>query len=120
MMSISYQQAADEVYGAGRVQIDEAAISEIGTAAKGKFELSVDAAVSRIQKFAPLAPEATRDLAALLLIGYLHDCPPADKDAAFRLSGARALLLPFREHRAGKVGTGASSPMSADEMMRKA
>lgn len=119
---IGYQAAADEIFGAGKLAIDEALIASIGDAAKGKFELSVDSAIARVNKHAPDAPENVRSLAVILMLGYLRDCPPNDRAAAFRLSGAQSALTPYRKHRAGIVGREVETPMPAavGEMMRKA
>ena len=64
-------------------------------------------ATEAVTKHAPAAPEATANEAAIRLAAYLFDVPNAAKGDgyanAMRNSGAGAILLPYREHRAGSV-----------------
>ena len=64
-------------------------------------------ATSAVTKHAPLAPDLALNEAAIRLAGYLFDMPNAGRGAgyadALRNSGARAILLPYRTHRAGAV-----------------
>ena len=64
-------------------------------------------AVQTVTRHAPTAPEDVRDEAAVRLAGYLYDQPNAGRGVgyghALRNSGAAALLLPWREHRAGVI-----------------
>ena len=56
-----------------------------------------------VLKYSPGAPDALHDEAAIRVAGYLFDAPSAPNAVAnaMRLSGAAALLLPWRLHRAG-------------------
>ena len=65
-------------------------------------------ATEAVTKHAPGAPDAAQDEAAIRLAGYLFDMPTAARGAGYgdilRNSGALALLLPYRVHRAGPAG----------------
>ena len=56
-------------------------------------------------KYTPGAPEATANEGVVRLAAYLFDQPNAGRGVmyanAMRNSGAAAILLPYREHRAG-------------------
>lgn len=58
-----------------------------------------------VTKHAPDATDAAHNEAAIRLAGYLYDQPNAARSVghadALRNSGARAILLPHRVHRAG-------------------
>ena len=62
-------------------------------------------ATEAVTKHAPDAPDAVHDEAVIRLAGYLFDQPTASRNLAyadsFRNSGAAAILLPYRVHRAG-------------------
>ena len=64
-------------------------------------------ASTAVTKHAPDAPDAVQDEAAVRLAGYLYDQPFASSGNkyknALRNSGAAAILLPYRVHRAGSV-----------------
>ena len=51
-------------------------------------------AESEIEGYAPDAPDDTKDEAAILMVGYLYDAPPVQRNpvTVFTLSGAKALL----------------------------
>ena len=61
-----------------------------------------------ITKHAPAAPDPVQNEAAIRLCGYLFDQPFATGGTTFanagRNSGAWAVLLPYRVHRAGLIG----------------
>ena len=63
------------------------------------------------------APEAIVNEAAIRLAGYLFDQPNAGRGLSFanagRNSGAWAILLPFRVHRAGSTGETISAAQEA-------
>ena len=65
-------------------------------------------AVAVIERYAPDAPDAVKDEAAVRVAGYLLDQPPAPAGdghaAALRNSGAAALVSQWRVRRAGVVG----------------
>ena len=67
-----------------------------------------------ITKHAPAAPDPVQNEAAIRLCGYLFDQPFATRGTTFanagRNSGAWAVLLPYRVHRAGPIG---ASPRSS-------
>lgn len=58
-----------------------------------------------VTKHAPAAPDVAHNEAAIRLAGYLFDQPNAGRGEgyanALRNSGAQAMLLPWRVHRAG-------------------
>ena len=66
-----------------------------------------------IEKHASAAPEQVRDEAIIMLAGYLVDKPfsTAGDEYAHALtnSGVRALLLPWRTHRAGRINASGSA-----------
>ena len=61
-----------------------------------------------VTKHAPDAPDAIQNEAVIRVAGYLFDAPTAARGAGYgdilRNSGALALLLPYRVHRAGTTG----------------
>ena len=61
-----------------------------------------------ITRHAPSAPDPVHNEAAIRLGGYLFDQPTAGRGIgyanALRNSGAAAILLPYRIHRAGSTG----------------
>ena len=63
------------------------------------------------------APEAIVNEAAIRLAGYLFDQPNAGRGLSFanagRNSGAWAILLPFRVHRAGSTGDAVAAAQEA-------
>ena len=63
------------------------------------------------------APEAIVNEAAIRLAGYLFDMPNAGRGLSFanagRNSGAWAILLPFRVHRAGSTGDAVAAAQEA-------
>ena len=72
------------------------------TVAPAEPELSIlhrqlRVAESRIELYATAADDDTKDEAAILMVGYLYDAPPVQRNpaTAFRLSGAQALLAPW-------------------------
>ena len=64
-------------------------------------------ATEAVTKRAPGAPDTAHNEAGIRLAGYLFDQPFAPASArysnALRNSGADAILLPYRKHRAGVV-----------------
>ena len=65
-------------------------------------------ATELVTRHAPDAPDAMHNEAVIRVAGYLFDMPQAARGAGFadvmRNSGAAALLLPWRVHRAGSTG----------------
>ena len=65
-------------------------------------------ATAMVEKHAPNAPEAVQNEAVVRVASYLFDQPNASArqaySSAFRNSGARGLLLPWRVHGLGVVG----------------
>ena len=65
-------------------------------------------AAAAVERYAPGAPEAVKSEAMVRLGGYLYDQPGAARGVgyanAFRNSGCASILLPYRSHRAGRVG----------------
>ena len=63
------------------------------------------------------APEAVVNEAAIRLAGYFYDQPNAGRGLSFanagRNSGAWAILLPFRLHRAGSTGEAVAAAQEA-------
>ena len=67
-------------------------------------------ATAAVTKHVPICPDEISNEAAIRLAGYLFDQPNAGRGAtyanALRNSGAAAILLPYRVHRAGAVRRG--------------
>ena len=67
----------------------------------------LDVGTILVEKEAPDAPEEIQNEAVVLFVGYVFDAPTASPGnryaAAFTNSGARALLLRWRTHRALSV-----------------
>ena len=70
-------------------------------------------ATAAVTRHAPDAPDAIQNEAAVRVAGYLYDAPQSARGAGYadflRNSGALALLLPYRIHRAGSTGAAAAS-----------
>ena len=64
-------------------------------------------ATEAVTRHAPNAPDAVQDEAVIRISGYLFDMPQAARGAGYadvlRNSGASAILLPYRVHRAGST-----------------
>jgi len=92
-----------------RAAASEDAIPDAVTTVIG-FLLPAASAV--VLDYAPHAPDAVHNAAAIRLSGWLYDAEPSDPrvGSALRVSGAQALLSHFREHRAGAVGPAAVAP----------
>lgn len=58
---------------------------------------------AEIIRFAARAPSTAKDEALIRIVGYLYDAPTTAYANAFQNSGAAAMLLPYRVHRAGIV-----------------
>ena len=67
-------------------------------------------ATAAVTKHAPDAPDVVLNEAAVRLAAYLFDMPNAGRGAGYadavRNSGAAAILLPYRVHRAGSTAVG--------------
>ena len=67
-----------------------------------------DYATEAVTKYAPDAPDVAHNEAVIRIAGYLFDMPQAARGPGYadilRNSGASALLLPYRVHRAGSTG----------------
>ena len=65
-------------------------------------------ATEAVARYAPNAPDATSNEAAIRLAAYLFDMPNAGRGVgyanALRNSGAQSILIPYRVHRAGNTG----------------
>ena len=65
-------------------------------------------AAAAVERFAAAAPDSIKSEAMVRLAGYLYDQPGAARGMgyanAFRNSGCASILLPYRSHRAGRVG----------------
>ena len=77
----------------------------------------LDYASAAVTKHAPDAPAVFQNEAAIRLAGYLFDMPLASRSAgyadALRNSGAAAILLPHRAHRAATTGEPAAETATA-------
>lgn len=64
------------------------------------------AASALIIEYAPGAPDDVHNMGLIRLLGWLYDSDPSDPSIgrAMAVSGASALLAPFRTHRAGAIG----------------
>ncbi len=75
-------------------------------------------ASAEVTRISPLAPDQVHNRAATQIVGYAYDRPTASKGMAFasilRNSGAGAVLLPYRFHRAGSTATGDSDETALD------
>ena len=64
-------------------------------------------AAEAVTRHAPDAPPVIHNEAVTRLAGYLYDQPTATSGTGFanalRNSGAAALMLPYRQHRAGVI-----------------
>lgn len=67
------------------------------------------AACALVMEYAPKAPDAIHNAAAIRLTGWLYDSDPTDISTAqiLRVSGASSVLAQWRVHRAGPIGAGA-------------
>ena len=67
-------------------------------------------ATAAVTKHAPAAPDVVQNEAAIRLSAYMFDMPNAGRGAGYadsiRNSGAAAILLPYRVHRAGSTAVG--------------
>ena len=79
------------------------AVGETVTGSPGPPHLAILArqlvgAEQRIEVYAPDAPDETKNLAAIQMIGWLREAPFASRNpaSAFVYSGARDLLAPWR------------------------
>ena len=74
-------------------------------------------AQAHVTQHAPDAPEAVQNEAGVRIVGYLFDQPNAGRSLgygnAIRNSGAAALLLPWRVHRAGSIGEAVEAAATA-------
>ena len=65
-------------------------------------------ASGEVTRIAPNAPDAAHNRAAIAIVGYIYDRPTAGRAMLYsnvlRNSGAGAMLLPYRTHRAGSTG----------------
>ena len=94
----------------GLSSADDATVAELG-----------EVAASVISEYAPGAPQAIKDEAAIRYVGYINQAPPGSiqkielKDisieyrqappaSSFQLSGAKALLTRWKIRRAGAIG----------------
>ncbi|MDE0489316.1 MAG: hypothetical protein OXI07_09015 [Gammaproteobacteria bacterium] len=70
--------------------------------------LILPAATNLVTTYAPGAPDAMHNMAAVRVGGWLYDADPTDPGIgrAMDISGARAMLSQWRTHRAGAIGTG--------------
>ena len=70
-----------------------------------------------VERHAPGAPDVALNEAAIRLAGYLFDAPNAGRGLSFahsfRNSGAAAILLPYRVHRAGSTGEAIEAAQAA-------
>lgn len=86
-----------------------AAAIRVGSSAEETAEVTrlLAYATTAVAKFAPDAPTEVANEAAIRLVGYLYDMPNASRGATYANvltnSGAAAMLLPYRVHRAGVV-----------------
>ena len=80
-------------------------------------ETAFAAAQACVVDFAPGAPDAIHNAAAIRVTGWLYDAEPTDPAASrvLAVSGAQALLAPYRTHRAGAVGAASQTPGPAPE-----
>ena len=74
-----------------------------------ELTLLLEYASAEVTRIAPLAPDPVHNRAAISIVGYIYDRPTAGREMAYanviRNSGAGAMLLPYRAHRAGSTAT---------------
>ena len=62
-------------------------------------------ATEEVTRIAPWASEVVMNRASIAIVGYIYDKPTSSRDTSYsnvvRNSGAGAMLLPYRSHRAG-------------------
>lgn len=82
-----------------------AAAIRVGTSAAETAEVTRLKAYgeTEINRFADGAPNEVKDEALVRIVGYLYDAPTTAYANAVQNSGAAAMLLPYRVHRAGIV-----------------
>lgn len=70
------------------------------------IQFALAAAGACVVDYAPKAPDAVHNAAAIRFVGWLYDADPSDPQTsrALIVSGAQSLLAPYREHRAGAIG----------------
>ena len=94
------------------VTITVAALREalrMGDSAEETAEVTrlLEYATEAVTRHAPDAVDVVHNESTIRLTGYLLDMPNAGRGTAFanalQNSGAASMLLPYREHRAGKV-----------------
>lgn len=102
------------------VTLDAAGLAEAAKIDSAAATRLLGVVTARVERYASDAPDAIHDEAAIRYAAYLSHIPaptieskvgevgvsrPANSEAAaFRLSGAAALLSPWRVRRAGSVG----------------
>ena len=72
-----------------------------------RIQVLLDAAVLRVNRYAPDAPEEVRDRASLLLLAFTYDGVyhlDQSSSSSFVRSGAKGQVGPWRVRRAGAVG----------------
>ena len=104
--------------------------TSIPEATKTRLERILSHAQAAVTSYAPLAPEATQDLAIIRLSGWLFQYDLVGRESAntnpFRQSGAAAMLAPYRKQRAqaitpddqvtGQSGTTTPNPLTDEEI----
>ena len=104
-------------------QIELSAAIRLGDSAEENAEsarllaFTIEAIARHLGDAYDAAPEAVVNEAAIRLAGYLFDQPNAGRGLSFanagRNSGAWAILLPFRVHRAGSTGDAVAAAQEA-------
>ena len=94
-----------------------AAAIRVGDSSEEQAEVArlLTVASTAVVRYAPLAPDDIHSESCIRLAGHWFDQPLAGRGAyadALRNSGAQALLLPYRVHRAGSTGEAADSDTS--------
>ena len=81
---------------------------------RAEIEALLVYAGGEVTRIAPGAGYRVHDRAAIAIVGYLYDRPTAGRGLAYsnaiRNSGAGAMLLPYRNHRAGSTSETVEEP----------
>ncbi|MDD9990374.1 MAG: hypothetical protein OXP75_01095 [Rhodospirillales bacterium] len=104
------------------ITVQEVAVAIRATADDGEIPAAISttlgflfpAASALVVEYAPDAPDAVQNAAAVRLTGWLFDADPTDPrlGQAMQVSGAAPLLAKWRVHRAGAIGpaSGGAAP----------
>ena len=81
--------------------------TSVGQPVVDVLSVILPAATVCVEEYAPSAPDAIHNIAAVRLAGWLYDADPTDRQTGdpMDVSGASRLLARYRNHRAGAIGS---------------